>query len=139
MIGVGTMFPKGGKVTNPTKGQIRQYAEKFIKALKAGEVPLPSGGDCWFCLMGNDEGKTWGEVSGDTSHLVEHIEEDYFVPSLLVRAVEKHGPTPRALSAMRDSMKPEEYTGEVVCKIIEDALVDYMFDQLYHHGTKEDE
>ena len=68
--------------------RIDRYAKAFVFALQRGEVPPPGPGDCWFCAMENTKtGKPLGEDAGDTDHLHNHLEEHYFVPSLLVRAV----------------------------------------------------
>lgn len=62
--------------------KIGNYARKFAAALVAGEVPAPSGGDCWGCLLRTTEGKG----AFGTDHYLEHIDHGYFVPSLLVNA-----------------------------------------------------
>lgn len=59
--------------------KIKKYVEGYISSLISGEVPAPSGGDCWFCCMEGMEG---------SDHINTHIEESYFVPSLLTKAVE---------------------------------------------------
>ena len=59
-----------------------QYAKDYVKALFAGEVPAPSGGDCWGCLFTTDTGETG---IGRDSHMQSHIEEKYYVPSILNR------------------------------------------------------
>lgn len=59
---------------------IRKYVQKYVKSLLAGAIPAPSAGDCWYCA-GN-----WG----DPGHVQQHLDEDYFVPSLLVRAIEQY-------------------------------------------------
>lgn len=88
--------PETGEVTgegeNPTeklkmKKAAAKFASKYVKSLLAGEVPAPSGGDCWHCLMVTKTGETLGELS-NSDHIVSHIEEGYLVPSLLVRAIE---------------------------------------------------
>lgn len=61
--------------------RIRAYAKKFAAELIAGKVPAPSSGDCWICL-----GMLEREEH-DTDHLDSHLEEEYFVPSLLVKAI----------------------------------------------------
>lgn len=67
----------------------KEYAKGFVLALKNGEIPTPSGGDCWYCCMRSvDDNTPWGELSGNTSHIYSHIEEKYYVPSLLVRVIE---------------------------------------------------
>jgi hypothetical protein len=71
------------------KKAIDKYVDGFIAALKQG-MPMPSGGDCWFCCMVDSDGKTWGDM-GDNDHLWNHIEERYYVPSLAVNALRERG------------------------------------------------
>lgn len=66
--------------------QIRKYARDFAKAFVEGKVPAPSDGDCSFCSMIDKNGKPIGEAMSDNEHLLMHIKEKYYVPSLLVRA-----------------------------------------------------
>lgn len=70
--------------------RVQRYAAAYLKAFEAGKVPVPSAGDSWHCVMRTDAGETLGETFKNTSHLLSHIskEERYFVPSLLVRAME---------------------------------------------------
>lgn len=67
------------------KRDVKAYAKKYVEALKAGLIDMPSGGDCWACAM-----RPVGDQSGATvmgaSHLRDHMAENYFVPSLLVNA-----------------------------------------------------
>lgn len=64
---------------------IKKYVEGYIKALFAGEVESPSAGDCFYCQFMTTEGKNLGEVTG-SNHIELHIEESYYVPSLLANA-----------------------------------------------------
>ena len=79
--------------------QITKYVDGFTKAFFAGEVEPPGMGDCWMCSMvvskggkddgtagGADVGKSLGEATGDKDHILGHIKENYFVPSLMLRA-----------------------------------------------------
>lgn len=73
--------------------KVQAYAKRFIEAMRAGKVQAPSAGDCFYCQMRvespeKDKGKTLGEAFRDRSHIELHIEESYFVPSLLWRAIE---------------------------------------------------
>lgn len=61
--------------------RMNKYIRKFLHALRDG-IPMPSGGDCWGC--------TSGGALGD-SHLLDHFDEDYFVPSLLINAYAARG------------------------------------------------
>ena len=69
------------------KARIKKYVEGFTGALIAHEIPQPSGGDCWACLMKNDKGET---VMGN-GHIFNHLDEKYYVPSLLLNALEEFG------------------------------------------------
>lgn len=71
--------------------QINEYAKNFVAKLEAGEIDMPSGADCWFCYMTADNNKSMGDSLGDHDHLLEHISEGYYVPTLLLRAVNEHG------------------------------------------------
>ena len=80
--------------------QVRQYAKDFAAAIEAGEVSAPSGGDCFYCQgMVTDLGS--GKTSTSRDHLLSHMNEEdddsrYFVPTLLVKAVEAGGRSPVA-------------------------------------------
>lgn len=67
------------------KRRINRYVDGFMTNLPS--LPPPSSGDCWFCCMVTNNGKTLGE-EGNTSHLESHFEEKYYVPSLLLRAMQ---------------------------------------------------
>lgn len=72
----------------------RNYAKGFVKALKAGSVPLPSNGDCFLCAFATADKRTWHETeaaSGVYTGILSHIEEKYYVPSLLLRAMDRFG------------------------------------------------
>ena len=90
----GIRFDAEGKVLNPRRAEMeaqearekgiekrmRNYIREYIAALKVG-IPMPGPGDCWGCTT---------EAMGD-SHLLDHFDEDYFVPSLLVNAYRERG------------------------------------------------
>lgn len=72
------------------KRRIQAYVGEYMKRLAAGKVPRPSTGDCWYCSMVDEKGLTLGETSGTESqrdHLLKHMREGYYVPSMVVRAV----------------------------------------------------
>jgi len=82
--------PSNGKAVNKVKRQISNFAKAYMIALDSGDVPAPSNGDCFYCAMRdtNGTGKTLGELNGHADHILNHFEENYFVPSLMARAVE---------------------------------------------------
>lgn len=57
---------------------VREYIRGFVNMIEAGELDAPSAGDCWICQS---------EEMGTTQHLIEHMEEGYYVPSLLMNAL----------------------------------------------------
>lgn len=83
----GTVYNAGAEdTTKDTIKTIKKYVDGYIKALLAMEVESPSSGDCWYCVMKDASGKNLGELTNDTSHILSHMEESYYVPSLLVNA-----------------------------------------------------
>jgi hypothetical protein len=86
------------------KKRIDKYVDGFIAELKKGTMPMPSEGDCWYCSMFNatppntDATRLYKRGTtvepGDTmgnEHLLSHMEERYYVPSLAVNALRERG------------------------------------------------
>jgi len=81
--------------------QIQTYSKRFIGALLAGDVPGPTGGDCWACCMKTKEGIPMGALSGDPEeHFRKHMKENYFVPTMFTNALE-----------LAEEIKPGIYAG----------------------------
>jgi|CXWL01.1.fsa_nt_gi hypothetical protein len=77
-----------GKETAKLLKQINGYCQKVTKTIREKGLPQPGPGDCWLCSMSEvGTGKGWGETTGDTSHLLEHIKEGYVHGSLIYRAM----------------------------------------------------
>jgi hypothetical protein len=70
--------PVKEKAFTKEKKVIKDYCKAFVTALFDGKVEKPSSGDCWVCL---------GMFQNDNEHIKDHIEEGYFVPSLLKQAL----------------------------------------------------
>ena len=83
--------PPDAKEIVKLRKSISKYARKFAENLHT--VGLPDGGDCWICIIERDEAWEGEEHTASTSHLLDHIEEDYFVPSLAFAAIKEsnHG------------------------------------------------
>jgi len=64
---------------------ITKYIEGYIKALFDGKINKPGSGDCWGCLM---KDVTTGKTVMGNDHLLSHFQERYYVPSLLMNAIE---------------------------------------------------
>ena len=90
--------PPDPKATLKLQREIRKYAKGYAQAFVGGEVPKPSSGDCFYCHMAfTDEDGDMVDPSAD--HLLSHVEEQYYVPSLLHRAAEEYGDTTMCLYA----------------------------------------
>jgi hypothetical protein len=68
---------------------VNKYAKEYAEAFVRGEVPQPSGGDCWACCMVTAEGKA---PMGGPDHIHSHLSDRYFVPSILNRQREHFAP-----------------------------------------------
>jgi len=69
--------------------KVNRFALAYAAAFGKGEVPAPGLGDCFYCGMREVKShKPLGECNGDKDHLLSHLEESYFVPSILARAME---------------------------------------------------
>ena len=77
---------KDAKSALKLKKEINVYVKNYIKALFNGDVAQPGPGDCFYCLMIDTE---TGEPLKNTDHLLSHIDENYFVPSLLNNAIKQ--------------------------------------------------
>jgi len=110
----GMVLKRNGKVVGAGRApekhlklrkQVNQFAKDFVKALRDGKVPEPSAGDCWFCSMhvvegSPNAGKSLGEAFKDKDHILGHIKEKYYVPSLLMNALKSMGASQAAYWAI---------------------------------------
>ncbi len=73
---------------------VRAYVKGYCEHLvSVGQVEEPGTGDCFFCVMRTvDGGVPLGDAlngpTGNVDHLLSHLEERYFVPALLINAIE---------------------------------------------------
>lgn len=112
---------------------IKAYAKGFVEELFKGNVPKPSGGDCWYCCMKSEDGKTMGDWHEPaTTHLDAHLEEQYYVPSLLANAVKEEECAPVVEWALHEiwveDKEPEDYkffSGNIAKKQMQAAIENY--------------
>lgn len=83
----GVSDPKADKVL---KAKVKAYAKLCADSFP---LPYPDGGDCWFCHMKTEDGKTLGD-STHSDHISSHLEESYVVPSLVYNAMVEAGYDP---------------------------------------------
>ena len=84
----GGLYPKPGEPdAAKLRARIRKYAADFEAQYEAGKVRLPGGGDCWFCLLVDHAGNSWGDR--ESEHLTSHLSEAYYVPAMLRNAMKE--------------------------------------------------
>lgn len=106
---------------------IRAYAKGFAKALP---VPPPDTGDCWYCMLRiKDTNVPMGESFKNTDHLISHMEHNYYVPSLLYRALEVRGYGGFYFSAAFGQKGVFDPDDKWYKKTIARAITDYMCQQ----------
>jgi hypothetical protein len=89
--------PRGYALPDPIGDKILRKQISGYAKLCAEAVPLslPNGGDCWYCYLRGEDGRTMGEQFKDRSHFLDHFREKYVVPSLVWRAMEVCGYDPK--------------------------------------------
>jgi hypothetical protein len=65
------------------KKRIRAFAALFIAKMRNGEIQAPGAGDCFYCQM-RDVATHKPLTQAD--HILSHLKENYFVPSMLWNA-----------------------------------------------------
>lgn len=97
---------------------------------------FPNMGDCWYCSMRTTDGDSLGEKTGDIGHLLDHLDESYYMGSLLYNALEAKGYRYPVMFLGYDQdagtiggerYRPEHRMGGSVARI---ALRDYLYDRL---------
>lgn len=84
------------------KRRLKERVRAFVRLLEDEEharalvdQALEGGtwtGDCWYCLMRDEDGVPLGDATGAHWHLEQHLEDEYVVPSLLRNAFrERYG------------------------------------------------
>ena len=78
--------------------QVRKFADEYMRKLAAGEIKPPSSGDCWGCYYRTQN----GESGMGSDHMLEHIKENYYVPSMIQNAFKQFGAAPVQRWALSD-------------------------------------
>lgn len=84
------MLTENKTVDNKKINKIKKDIKKFIGLIDKQEIPDISAGDCWHCLMKDEQGKNLGDLT-NSEHLQEHIKEGYLTGSLLYNAILESG------------------------------------------------
>ena len=117
------------KKSHKLSRQINKYAQGYVTAFINGDVPAPSGGDCWGCCLVDKDGKT----GMGSDHLLDHIDEEYYVPSLLVNAIKEFPIAPMATWVIGEKWydnQEVEFAYDVFLEQAKKSIVKYMKRQL---------
>jgi len=122
------------------KARIDKYAKEYIDALREG-MPMPGSGDCWFCAMTAENGQPLGDATGNHDHLINHMEDDYYVPSLAVNAIREAGYSDTGIYIFLN-IKPEQGTmgghaNHFDNRIVKKSIVSYMRKRLLPQAPTE--
>ena len=117
-------FKKGSKksdrIVKKEKALTKQI-NKYIALLDDFEkLPLPGGGDCWFCLFFDSDIKG-GNRSQNTSHLVGHLEDDYIMGSILVNSLRSMGHSDDGIGYHLHS-EPNSYSRSMIKRALKKFL-----------------
>jgi hypothetical protein len=106
----GVTFDAAGNLKGQTHvvdfNKIKDIKKKIAKYVKLVDtlnpIPMPDGGDCWYCLMTTQSGETLGDISKNSDHLESHLEEGYIFGSIIFNALKEKGyPHPALIMQMR--------------------------------------
>lgn len=76
------------KAQKKLKKQVDDYVKAFIEKFINHKIERPGPGDCFLCSLKEKKSeKSWGD--SDKDHILSHIKEKYYVPSLLNNAIEE--------------------------------------------------
>jgi hypothetical protein len=109
---------------------IKKYVDGYVKALLNNEIESPSGGDCWYCCMRDTESnKPLGELT-NSEHIQSHLEESYYVPSLLVNAFRFTGRSSMigrdGISRLMDGESIDAWQSSLVTRDVKSCLTAYL-------------
>lgn len=113
--------------------EIKKYVNAYCKELFAQRLPEPSSGDCWLCSMVTKDGTPLVEATHNASHLISHMEEKYYVPSLIFNAIRDCGCSQAAQWYLSYCFKKAEsvpWAEGTAQQQIQKAMVRYMRRQL---------
>lgn len=110
---------------NQLKHKITTYVNAFYSEFANGKLPIPSNGDCWECLF---------IKSSDKTHLLSHIEESYYVPSLLINAFNEYPNSPMASNLIymwaNNQLDDFNWLEQIVGYQVKKSLYRYMISKL---------
>lgn len=77
--------------TESEAAKLKKKISKYVNLVNEDNLPFPDSGDCWYCLMRTEDGKTLGDATNNHDHLESHLKEGYLHGSILVNAMKEAG------------------------------------------------
>lgn len=108
-----------GEIRKRMIKRIKQFARSYIKDLAAGNIESPGPGDCFYCHL---------DFPNTFDHLESHMDESYFVPSLIVNAIDYHD-----ISILAKSAIGRVWQGETLHDFEVSILLDQGFTSLWKY------
>lgn len=109
--------------------RINKYAKRFADAFMRGEIQSPDLGDCLMCKIAAQN-----ESFDNVDHLESHMAEDYFVPTLLVVAMNSTGAPPITKQIVQDFWDTNEFRyknwKDYAAEWVQKSVRKYMLHQL---------
>lgn len=87
----GNLISKEKKDNSKKIQKMKKKISKYCNLITKDNLPFPSSGDCWYCLLRNEDNKTMGNFSNNNFHLTEHLKESYLHGSILINAMQEYG------------------------------------------------
>ncbi len=126
-----------GKDCKALKKRIKAFCDGYMDALINRRIEAPSSGDCFYCVMRTTDGNIpLGEVNRDQSHIISHMDEPYFVPSLVTRACEVFPISEIAKNLFAYLWNPE-HTSQEIPAFIHDIAVDQIRKALKRYVSRQ--
>lgn len=110
VIGPNGELPNVSKKVATDQAKLGKRITEFVKLVgkNGAPIPLPSNGDCWLCMMRDQNGHTMGE--NDPSHLIDHINEGYLHGSLILAAMQWAKHTPKSIAHLMHGLGRPHHT-----------------------------
>jgi len=137
-IGAPLYSDKARLESDKLRKRARKFVSDYVDALVRGEVPKPGPGDCWLCMLKTADGKQPLEGHDVKGHILGHIDEPYYVPCMLMNAIEEAGGVamvPRCFQGVMHTLwelgeKPNDFWAEPAKRYFSGILKAYIYRRL---------
>lgn len=79
------------RVKREVRAYLRDLSGDTLREVAGQVLAGDTAGDCFYCLMRTEDGQSLGDAHGIHDHLELHVEERYYVPSMIINAYQEQG------------------------------------------------